>query len=149
MLEAPVAARHDPSGSLPAFALGVVALVASPAPFGQATPGQATPGQAPPGQAPLGASASSAHETHPEVVITGTRESDAVVVAKVERALERDPYLFVSHISVSAENGVLRLEGVVQDPFDMLQVLRLARRAAGKRRVINEIEFVDGGEDHD
>jgi hypothetical protein len=144
MLEAPVAARHDPSGSLPAFALGVVALVASPAPFGQATPGQA-----PPGQAPLGASASSAHETHPEVVITGTRESDAVVVAKVERALERDPYLFVSHISVSAENGVLRLEGVVQDPFDMLQVLRLARRAAGKRRVINEIEFVDGGEDHD
>jgi BON domain len=134
-----VATRHDPSGSLPAFALGVVALVASPAPFGQA----------PPGQAALGESASSAHETHPEVVITGTRESDAVLVAKVELALERDPYLFVSHISVSAENGVLRLEGVVQDPFDMLQVLRLARRAAGKRRVINEIEFVDGGEDHD
>jgi osmotically-inducible protein OsmY len=134
-----VATRHDLSGSLPAFALGVVALVASPAPFGQATPGQA----------PLEQPASSAHESHPEVVITGTRESDAVLVAKVEQALQKDPYLFVSHISVSAENGVLRVEGVVQDPFDMLQVLRLARRAAGKRRVINEIEFVDGGEDHD
>lgn len=129
-----MATRHDLSGSLPAFALGVVALVASPAPFGQAAPVQATPGQP---------------ETHPEVVITGTRESDAVLVAKVEQALQKDPYLFVSHISVSAENGVVRVEGVVQDPFDMLQVLRLARRAAGKRRVINEIEFVDGGEDHD
>jgi len=144
-----VATRHDPSGSFPAFALGVAALVASPAPFGQATPVQATPVQPPPGQASFGQSASSAHESHPEVVITGTRESDVVLVAKVEQALQKDPYLFVSHISVSAQNGVLRLEGVVQDPFDMLQVVRLARRAAGKRRVINEIEFVDGGEDHD
>jgi hypothetical protein len=137
--EAPLAARHDLSGSLPALALGVVAIVVSSAPFGQA----------PAGQAPLGEPASAAHETHPEVVITGTRESDAVLVAKVEQALQKDPYVFVSHISVSAENGVLRLEGVVQDPFDMLQVVRLARRAAGRRRVINEIEFVDGGEDHD
>ena len=125
-----MAARHDPSGSLPALALGVVALVASPV----------SPGQAP---APAHA------ETHPEIVITGTRESDAVLVTRVEQALQNDPYLFVSHVSVSAENGVVRLEGVVQDPFDMLQLLRIARRIAGKRRVINEIEFVDGGEDHD
>jgi len=143
-----VATRHDPSGSFPAFTLGVAALVASPAPFGQATAVQATPVQSP-GLAPREQPASSTQETHPEVVITGTRESDVVLVAKVEQALQKDPYLFVSHISVSAENGVLRLEGVVQDPFDMLQVVRLARRAAGKRRVINEIEFVDGGEDHD
>jgi BON domain len=125
-----VAARPDPSGSLPVIVLGVAALVASPAPFGQ-MPAPAHP------------------ENRPEVLITGTRESDAVLVAKVEQALQSDPYLFVNHVSVSAENGVLRLEGVVQDPFDMLQVVRLARRAAGKRRVINEIEFVDGGEDHD
>jgi hypothetical protein len=129
-----MATRHDLSGSLPALALGVVALVASPALRGQAP----APAPAPPHT-----------ESHPEIVITGTRESDAVLVAKVEKALQSDPYLFVSHINVSAENGVVRIEGVVQDPFDMLQLLRIARRVAGKRRVINEIEFVDGGEDHD
>lgn len=125
-----MASRHDPSGSLAAAALGVVALVAAPAPLGQVP-------------APAHA------EIRPEVVITATREADAVLVAKVERAMQSDPYLFVSHISVSAENGMVRLEGVVQDPFDMLQLVRLARRIAGKRRVINEIEVVSGGVDHD
>jgi BON domain-containing protein len=125
-----VAARHDRSGSLAAAALGVVALVASPAPLGQVP----VPPYA---------------ESRPEVLITATRESDAVLVAKVEGAMQNDPYLFVSHISVSAENGVVRLEGVVQDPFDMLQLVRLARRIAGKRRVVNEIEVVSGGVDHD
>jgi osmotically-inducible protein OsmY len=125
-----VAARHGLSGLLPAAALGVVALAASPAPLAQG------------------------HETaraegRPEVVISATRESDAVLVARVEGAMQSDPYLFVSHISVSAENGVVRLEGIVEDPFDMLQLVRLARRIAGKRRVINEIEVMTGSVDHD
>ncbi|HWZ64724.1 MAG TPA: BON domain-containing protein [Steroidobacteraceae bacterium] len=125
-----MAARHDRSGSLPAPALAVVALVASPALRAQ----QPVPA---PASAP------------PEVVISATRESDAVLVAKVEQAMQNDPYLFVSHISVSADKGVVRVEGVVQDPFDMLQIVRMARRIAGKRRVINEIEVADPGVDHD
>ena len=36
----------------------------------------------------------------------------------------------------------MRVEGIVEDPHDMVQILRLARRIAGKRRVINEIEIV-------
>jgi len=124
-----MAARHDPSGSLPAMALGVAALFASAAASAQAAP------------APSSA--------NPEVVITASRESDAVLVARVERAMESDPYLYVNHVSVSAEGGVVRLEGFVQDPFDMLQLVRLARRIAGKRRVINELEVLSGGVDHD
>ena len=92
---------------------------------------------------------SSPSAANPEVVITASREPDAVLVARVERAMQDDPYLFVNHISVSAEKGVVRLEGFVGDPFDMLQLVRLARRIAGKRRVINEIEVVSGGVDHD
>ena len=125
-----MAARPDPSGSLAAAALGVIALVASRAPLGQA---------------PVAPYA----ESRPEVVISAARESDVVLVARVARAMQSDPYLFVSHISISAVNGVMRLEGVVEDPFDMLQLVRLARRIAGKRRVINEIEVVSGGVDHD
>jgi osmotically-inducible protein OsmY len=120
---------HDPGGSLAALALRVTALVTSATALGQ------TPAPA--------------RGENPEVVITATRESDAVLVTRVEQAMERDPYLFVNHISVSAEKGVVRLEGVVEDPFDMLQLVRLARRIAGKRRVINEIEVVSGGVDHD
>ncbi|HYB34203.1 MAG TPA: BON domain-containing protein [Steroidobacteraceae bacterium] len=75
-------------------------------------------------------------------MVTATRESDALLESKVVQALERDPYLFAGHINVSAENGIVRVEGIVEDPFDMVQVLRLARRIAGKRRVINEIEIV-------
>jgi len=88
-------------------------------------------------------------DARPEVVIIGTREADAVLAAKVEQALEKDPYLYVRHVSVTAENGVVRVEGYVEDANDMMQVLRLARRVAGKRRVINEIEVVTGSIDHD
>jgi osmotically-inducible protein OsmY len=118
-----VAARHDLGGPLAAATLGVAALVASPY----------TPAQ----------------DSRPEVVVTAARESDARLAAKVEQALQGDPYLFTGHISVSAENGVVRVEGVVEDPFDLLQILRLARRIAGKRRVINEIEVMTGSVDHD
>jgi glutathione S-transferase len=125
-----VAVRHNPSGSLPALVLGVAALVASPALRSQAAPEPAE-------KLPL------------EIVISAERERDAALAAKVEQALQNDPYLFTDHISVSAEHGVVRLEGFVTDPFEMRQLLRIARRAAGKRRVINEIEFVDPGVDHD
>jgi osmotically-inducible protein OsmY len=125
-----MAARHDRSGSPPVLALAAVALVGSPG-LG--------------GQQPVSAPAM----VPPEVVISATRVSDGVLVAKVEQAMQNDPYLFVRHISVSADKGVVRLEGVVQDPFEMLQIVRMARRVAGKRRVINEIEVAMGGVDHD
>jgi osmotically-inducible protein OsmY len=88
-------------------------------------------------------------DTRPEVVIIGTREADALLAARVEQALEKDPYLYVRHMSITAENGIVRVEGYVEDAADMMQVLRLARRVAGKRRVINEIEVVTGSVDHD
>jgi osmotically-inducible protein OsmY len=88
-------------------------------------------------------------DARPEVVIIGTREADAILAAKVEQALEKDPFLYVRHMSVTAEKGVVRVEGYVEDANDMMQVLRLARRVAGKRRVINEIEVVTGSIDHD
>ncbi len=118
-------ARGKPGSSLPAAALGVAAWLAAPTALAQA------PASTPPRSEP-----------RPEVVVTATRESDALLESKVVQALERDPYLFAGHINVSAENGIVRVEGIVEDPFDMVQVLRLARRIAGKRRVINEIEIV-------
>ena len=66
-----MATRHDRSGSFPALALAAVALVGSPVLRGQ----QPVP-------VPAG--------VPPEVVISATRESDAVLVAKVEQAMQSE-----------------------------------------------------------
>jgi osmotically-inducible protein OsmY len=84
---------------------------------------------------------------HPEVVITGTRQNDANLVVKVEQALESDRYLYTAHVTVTADNGVVTLEGFTGDPSEIHQMMRLARRIAGARRVINRIELVTFGED--
>ncbi len=62
-------------------------------------------------------------------------------------ALQQDPYIFSDHVTVTTENGVVRLEGMVRDLSDLYQILRLARRIAGKGRVVNRIEYVPTDDD--
>jgi len=43
---------------------------------------------------------------------------------------------------VTVTNGVVRVGGLVRgEVSDLLAILRVARRVAGKARVVNEIEF--------
>ena len=67
--------------------------------------------------------------------------SDEALAAKVQAAIEQNPYIFSDHITVTAKNGVVTVRGVVNDLNDLLAILRIARRVAGKGRVVNEIEF--------
>lgn len=127
-----VAAWHDQIGLLFATALGVVVLAARPPAMAQAP--AVEPG----------------HDTAlQEVVISATRQADEALTAKVTQTLQDDPYVFADHLSVETENGIVRVRGVVIDPADMRRVLLLARRVAGRRRVINEIELQDISADHD
>jgi osmotically-inducible protein OsmY len=85
----------------------------------------------------------SGHEASPEeVVINATRLEDAAVTAKVVQAIKDDPYIYAGHITVVTENGVVRLQGFIYDESDLRRTLRLARKIAGKRRVLNEIEYL-------
>ena len=93
--------------------------------------------------------ASPTGEVKDEVVVTAARPSDAVIAAKVRAAVQQDPYIFGDHISVTVENGIVRLEGVVNDLGDLHRVLRLARRIAGQGRVANYLEFQPLAADHD
>ena len=122
------AARHNQSGLLLATALGGVALWA----------GTTALAQIPPGEAP-----------RQEVTVSASRLSDAVLTAKVEQALHDDPYIFANHMSVVTENGIVRLQGIALDVNDLHQALALARRIAGRRHVVNEMELIPLGADHD
>jgi osmotically-inducible protein OsmY len=77
-----------------------------------------------------------------EIVVTATRESDAALTAKVTAALQQNPYIFSDHLQVTTQNGVVRITGVIRDLSDLLEVLRIARRSAGKGHVVNEIEYI-------
>jgi osmotically-inducible protein OsmY len=84
-----------------------------------------------------------------EVVVTATRQSDMVIAARVTAAVQQDPYIFGDHITVSVENGIVKLEGIVNDLSDLHRVLRLARRTAGARSVVNKLELMPLSADHD
>jgi osmotically-inducible protein OsmY len=108
------------------------------------------------GVAPLGSlsvagalAAAPTGQVKDEVVVTATRESDAVLAAKVTAAVQQDPYVFGDHITVTVENGVVRLDGIVDDLSDLHRVLRLARRIAGKRSIANYLELMPLSADHD
>ncbi len=63
-------------------------------------------------------------------------------------ALKQDPFIFSDHVTVTTENGVVRLEGIVTDLVDLHRILRLARRFAGKGgRVENRMEFIQQDRD--
>jgi hypothetical protein len=126
------AARHHQSSLLLATVLGGAALAAW----------TLAPAQTPPG---------SSHEEAPreEVTVSASRLSDAVLTAKVEQALHDDPYIFADHMNVVTENGVVRLQGIALDVNDLHQALALARRIAGRRHVVNEMELIPLGADHD
>jgi osmotically-inducible protein OsmY len=86
-------------------------------------------------------------EMHEEIVVTAIRQSDAATTEKVTTALQQDPYLFSDHVTVITENGVVRLEGFVSDLSDLYRILTLARRIAGKGRIVDDIEYIPVDDD--
>lgn len=77
-----------------------------------------------------------------EIVVTATRQSDAALTATINAAMQHDPYIFSDHVSVTTENGVVRITGVVRELSDLLAILQIARRSAGKGHVVDEIEYI-------
>ena len=78
-----------------------------------------------------------------------SRQADAELAAKVAAALQQNPYIFTDHVTVTAVNGIVKVGGVVRDLPDLYAILRLARRLAGTRRVVNEIDYQPVDEDRD
>jgi hypothetical protein len=116
------AARTDRMGLLLAMALGAAVLAGRPPALAQA-PQFEEPGV-----------------PRPEVVITA--QADAAVAARVAQVLENDPFVDAGHISIETRDGVVILRGIAMDLGDLNRMLRLARRVAGKSRIVNQIDLI-------
>lgn len=85
-----------------------------------------------------------------EVVVRGKRQIDPVADAKLQRqveiALAADPYFNSEHVSVTIQNGVATLHGIIFDDWDLRNAMRISRRISGVKRVVNDLEIKLGGE---
>jgi hypothetical protein len=85
------------------------------------------------------------------IVVTAKRRTDPVADEKmkiqVEEALHSDRFFYDEHVNVTVENGVATLRGMVFDDWDMRQAMRISRRIAGVKRVINDLEMVQRSSD--
>jgi osmotically-inducible protein OsmY len=85
------------------------------------------------------------------IVVTAIRRSDPVADEKmktqVEEAMHSDPVFYDEHVTVTVKNGVATLSGMVFDDWDMRQAMRISRKIAGVKRVINDLEMVQRSSD--
>lgn len=83
-----------------------------------------------------------------EVIVTATRQApDEQITAQVERALAADPYIYAEHVTVTTNNGVVRVEGIVWDTGERFRILRRCRKIPGTRRVVDALEILDNDPD--
>jgi osmotically-inducible protein OsmY len=71
--------------------------------------------------------------------------ADHQLQQRVKTALHTDPYFYDEHVTVSVENGDVVLRGFVSSDWDIRDALRIAGKAAGGRRVIDDLSIKLGG----
>lgn len=90
-------------------------------------------------------------DTIDQIVVTANKQPDPVADEKmreqVETALHSDPFFYDEHVTVTIKNGVITLRGIAFDEWDLRNAVRIARRVAGVKRVVNYLEIVVANED--
>ncbi len=75
------------------------------------------------------------------------RQTDRETAARVQTALSADKQLYSQHITVRADNGVVRLSGYVWDPPDINEAKDVAGLVDGVSEVVNDLELQRNGVD--
>jgi hypothetical protein len=70
---------------------------------------------------------------------------DEAAAAQVRQALHQDPYFYDRHVQVLARDGAIVLQGFVMSAWDLTDAIRIARRAAGNHRIVDNLELEVGG----
>jgi BON domain len=71
--------------------------------------------------------------------------ADEKLRKRVKFALHSDPYFYDEHVMVSVENGAVVLRGFVASDWDLRDAVRIASKAAGDRRVVDNLSIKLGG----
>ena len=78
-----------------------------------------------------------------EVVVQGTREAaDEQITRQVESALTNDPWIYAEHVTLTTRNGIVRVEGITSDAWEMRRILRECRKTPGVKRCLNQLEMI-------
>jgi hypothetical protein len=76
------------------------------------------------------------------------QQADRETAARVQAALDADKHLYARHITVHADNGVVRLTGFVWDPPDLMEAKSVAELVPGVSSVVNDLELERNGMDN-
>jgi hypothetical protein len=78
-----------------------------------------------------------------EIVVQASKipetPADAELNKQVESAMQSDRYFYNYHVSAMTRGGVVVLRGLVFDDWDMRTAIRLSKRVAGVKRVVNQL----------
>jgi osmotically-inducible protein OsmY len=75
----------------------------------------------------------------------GAAQRDEDLGNRVKTALHTDPYFYDQHVTVSVEKGSVVLRGFVFSGWELQDAVRIARKAAGNARVIDDLSIQLGG----
>ena len=76
------------------------------------------------------------------------RQADRETAQRVEAALSSDSALYGKHITVQADNGVVRLTGYVWETSDFQTAVIIAEGVEGVTGVVNDLELNRNGNDN-
>ncbi len=76
------------------------------------------------------------------------RQADKETAERVEAALNADKALYAKHISVYADNGVVRLTGYVWNASDFQTATLIAEGVQGVTGVVNDLELNRNGNEN-
>jgi osmotically-inducible protein OsmY len=71
--------------------------------------------------------------------------SDGELAKRVKAALHSDPYFYDEHVTVSVEQGAVVLGGFVFSDSDLRDAIRIATKAAGGKRVVDNLSIKQSG----
>ena len=76
---------------------------------------------------------------------TASAASDQEIDKRVTAALAAAPYLYAEHITVTSEDGVVTLHGLVGSPSDLEDAIRVSSRVQGVKDVVDDLQIEDFG----
>ena len=71
--------------------------------------------------------------------------TDGELETRVKAALHAAPYIYDEHVTVSVEHGAVVLRGIVFSDSDLVDAIRIANKAAGDRRVVDDLSIERNG----